>query len=95
MKINTLIIDDNAEWRNILTKLVAMNPLIELKGVCSTALEAYAYLTDKNIDLIISDIEMSPISGLDFIKNIQNPPLTIFVTSYRDYSIGLLCCVTR
>lgn len=87
MKINTLIIDDNAEWRNILTKLVAMNPLIELKGVCGTVMEAYAYLSDKNIDLIISDIEMSPISGLDFIKNIQNPPLTIFVTSYRDYAL--------
>ena len=87
MKIKTLIIDDSAEWRDILTKLVAMNPLIELKGVCGTAMEAYAHLTDNNIDLIISDIEMSPISGLDFIKNIQNPPLTIFVTSYRDYAL--------
>jgi DNA-binding LytR/AlgR family response regulator len=87
MKIKTLIIDDSAEWRDILTKLVALNPLIELNGVCGTVMEAYAYLTDKNIDLIISDIEMSPISGLDFIKNIQNPPLTIFVTSHRDYAL--------
>jgi DNA-binding LytR/AlgR family response regulator len=87
MKINTLIIDDSAEWRDILSQLVVMNPLIHLEGVCSSAMEAYAYLNDKNIQLLITDIEMSPISGLDFIKTLQNPPLTIFVTSHRDYAL--------
>lgn len=87
MKINTIIIDDDAEWREILSQLVAINPLIQLEGVFDSALAAYACLNEKNIDLLICDIEMAPISGLDFVKSIKNPPLTIFVTAHRDYAL--------
>ncbi|MBL7813628.1 MAG: response regulator transcription factor [Saprospiraceae bacterium] len=87
MKINTLIIDDDSEWQFVLRKLVEMNPLLNLVAVCQSAMEAYAQLANHNIELIVCDIEMSPISGLDFIKNIENPPLTIFVTSHRGYAL--------
>lgn len=87
MKINTIVIDDDPNWQNILKTLVEMNPLLQLVAVCPSAMEAYAYLANENIDLIISDIEMPSISGLDFIKNIDNAPLTIFVTSHRGYAL--------
>lgn len=87
MKINTLVIDDDPNWQDILKTLVGINPLLNLVAVCQSAMEAYVHLTKKNIDLIICDIMMSPISGLDFIKNIDNPPLTIFVTSHRNYAL--------
>lgn len=87
MKINTLVIDDDPNWREIIRILVGMNPLLNLVAVCQSSMEAYARLIENNIDLIISDIEMSPISGLDFIKNIEHPPLTIFVTSHHHYAL--------
>jgi DNA-binding LytR/AlgR family response regulator len=87
MKINTLVIDDDPNWRDIMRTLVEMNPLLNLVAVCASVMEAYAHLADNTIDLIISDIEMPPFSGLDFIKNIENPPLTIFITSHRDYAL--------
>lgn len=87
MKINTIIIDDDPNWRDILKVLVDSNPVLNLVAVCQSAMEAYGILAENTIDLILSDIEMSPITGLDFIKNISNPPLTIFVTSHRDYAL--------
>ena len=87
MRINTLVIDDDPHWQDILRALVDMNPLLNLVAVCSSAMAAYAHLAESNIDLIVCDIEMSPISGLEFIKNIDNPPLIIFVTSHRDYAL--------
>lgn len=87
VKINTLIIDDDPNWREILETLVGMNPMLNLVAVCASAMEAYAQLAEHAIDLIVSDIEMSPISGLAFIKNLAQPPLTIFVTSHRDYAL--------
>ena len=42
---------------------------------------------EQDIDLLICDIEMPNMSGLNFVKNLQNPPLTIFVTMYRDYAL--------
>lgn len=87
IKMNTLVIDDDKLWQKSITKFVQMNPHLELVGVCGTAVEAYTMMTEKEIDLIVSDIEMPEMSGIDFIKSIQNPPLVIFVTSHRDYAL--------
>lgn len=87
MKINTLIIDDSPSWREILTRLVKMNPLLNLVAVCESALEAYTHIANDSIQLIICDIEMTPISGLEFIKNLNNPPLVIFVTAHQSYAL--------
>lgn len=87
MKINTLIIDDNVDWQRIISKLVQMNPLLNLVGVCSSAMEAYARLVEGEIDLLICDIEMPDMSGLQFIKSLRIAPMVIFVTAHRDYAL--------
>ena len=87
MKINTLIIDDNPNWRLTLSKFVEMNPALKLVGVCSSALEAYAKLIEQEVDLLICDIEMPDISGLGLAKSLPNGPLIIFVTSHQEYAL--------
>jgi DNA-binding LytR/AlgR family response regulator len=87
MKINTLIIDDDPNWQKIISKFVQMNPALSLVGTCSSAMEGYAKITEMEIDLLICDIEMPDMSGLNFVKSIRNAPLVIFVTSHRDYAL--------
>lgn len=87
MKINTLIIDDNLDWQKIISKLVQMNPLLNLVGVCGSAMEAYAKLVEGEIDLLICDIEMPDMSGLQFVKSLRIAPMVIFVTAHRDYAL--------
>ena len=88
MKINTLIIDDDPNWQKIISKFVLMNPLLTLVGTCSSAMEGYTKMTETEIDLLICDIEMPDMTGLDFVKSIRNAPLVIFVTSHRDYALA-------
>lgn len=87
MKINTLIIDDNPNWRLTLSKFVEMNPVLKLVGVCESAFEAYAKLTENEVDLLICDIEMPDISGIGLAKSLPNGPLIIFVTSHQEYAL--------
>jgi two-component system response regulator LytT len=87
VKINTLIVDDNPNWRLTLSKFVEMNPALKLVGVCSSAFEAYAKLTEQDVDLLICDIEMPDISGLGLAKSLTNGPLIIFVTSHQHYAL--------
>ena len=87
MKINTLIIDDDPNWQLIISKFVQMNPLLELVGICSSAMEAYAKMTEIEIDLLICDIEMPDMTGLSFVKSIRHAPFVIFVTAHRDYAL--------
>jgi len=60
---------------------------IELIAKCSNAIDAFAVLKNKKIDLIFLDIQMPELTGLDFLKTLQNPPHVIFTTAYRNYAI--------
>lgn len=87
MKINTLIIDDDPLWRIIIGKFVSMAPILNLVGSCASAMNAYALLTEQEVDLLICDIAMPDMSGLTFIKTLRQPPLVIFVTAHRNYAL--------
>ncbi|MBL7817981.1 MAG: response regulator transcription factor [Saprospiraceae bacterium] len=87
MKIKTLIVDDDPEWRLVIGKYAKANPIIEVVGSCTSALEAYGELMEKDIDLLICDIEMPEMTGLDLIRSLKAPPLVIFITTHRDYAL--------
>ncbi len=56
-------------------------------GSCENALKASQYLNEQKVDLIYLDIQMPRLSGIDFLKALKHPPLTIFTTAFTDYAI--------
>jgi DNA-binding LytR/AlgR family response regulator len=56
-------------------------------GSCENALKASHLLNEKKVHLIYLDIHMPRLSGIDFLKTLKNPPLTIFTTAFTDYAI--------
>jgi DNA-binding LytR/AlgR family response regulator len=87
MKINCIIVDDEAIARRGLKSYINSIDFLELKGECINAMQANMLLKSENIDLIFLDIEMPLISGLDFLKSLSNPPKVIFTTAYSEYAI--------
>jgi DNA-binding LytR/AlgR family response regulator len=85
--INTLIIDDEPLALDVLETYISQIPQLNLVAKCSNALEANELLRDQQIDLIFLDIQMPQVSGVDFIKTLQNPPLFIFTTAYSNYAL--------
>lgn len=90
--MNCIIIDDDEMSRNALKHLVSQVSYLKLIGVYSKASEALSDLDNKSVDLMLLDIEMPDINGLDFIKTIKAPPLTIFVTSKKEYALEAFEC---
>jgi len=85
--MNCIIIDDDEISRNTMKHLVAQVSFLNLSGICNNAKEAQELLNDLPIDLLLLDIEMPDISGLDFIKSLKKQPLTILVTSNKEHAI--------
>ena len=50
-------------------------------------MEAMSVLKERQIDLIFLDIEMPKLSGLNFLKSLQDPPYVIFTTAYREFAL--------
>jgi DNA-binding LytR/AlgR family response regulator len=63
-------------------------PSLELVAESSNALEAENYLNTTSIDLLLLDIEMPDMTGLELTKKMGNKrPLIIFTTSKKDYAV--------
>jgi len=79
--INVIIVEDEPLAQEILESYIAKLPQLNLVTKCSNAIEAQAALKEHEIDLMFLDIQMPQITGIEFLKSLNNPPLTIFTTA--------------
>lgn len=87
MKIKCLIVDDEPLAIRLIEKHIAKIDALEVVATCNTALKAFELLNSQSIDLLFLDIKMPNITGIEFLKNLKNPPKTILTTAYRDYAL--------
>jgi DNA-binding LytR/AlgR family response regulator len=85
--MNYLIVDDNRMARTVLRQLASGIGGIYLVGECSSALEAFNSLNNDAVDLLLLDIEMPDMNGLELLQTLQPPPLVILITSKPDYAV--------
>lgn len=86
MKISCVIIDDEPLAREGVRDYAEKVGFLEVTGECKSAAEARAFLENHSVDLMFLDINMPKVNGLDFIKSLQQPPLVIFTTAYREFA---------
>jgi len=85
--ITCLIIDDNAIARTTLKHLASQVKDLSVTAECADAMEACNLLREKKIDLLLLDIEMPGMNGLELTRNLGNKrPLIIFTTSKKEYA---------
>lgn len=82
-----MIVDDEPIARDILKKYIDATPGLVLLKSCMNASEAYEGLHEYDVDLLFLDIQMPVITGLDFLRSLRHPPLTIFTTAYHEHAI--------
>ena len=87
MKLNCLIVDDEPIARKGLEEYVKEIDFLQLIASCENPLKATSFLNEQKVDLMYLDIHMPKISGIEFLKTLKNPPLTIFTTAFSDYAL--------
>lgn len=85
--IRCLIIDDEPLAQNVIENYLKNFSFIELIAKCDNAVHALEWIKKNKIDLIFLDISMPFISGIDFIKSMQNPPQVIITTAHKEFAI--------
>lgn len=88
--MKTILIDDEIFSLQYLTELCMQIPELEICGQFQNAADALAWLRDNRTDLVLTDIEMPGLNGLDAAGRIQQlcPEAgIIFVTGYEEYAL--------
>lgn len=85
--MNCIIVDDEQLARNLLENYLSKINSVEIIGVCKNGKEALEIIKTKQVDLVITDIQMPEMLGTDMIKSLEKIPLVIFTTAYKDYAI--------
>ena len=85
--MQVLIVDDEPIAQNIMQTYIQKIEGFAVAGRCKNALEAFSILSKEHVDLILLDINMPEISGIDLIKTLKNPPWVIFTTAYSQFAV--------
>ncbi len=86
--MNCIVVDDNIIARTTLKHLASQIDDLDVKADCEDAISAYNFLQKNKVDIILLDIEMPNMTGLELTKNLgANSPLIIFTTSVKDYAV--------
>jgi DNA-binding LytR/AlgR family response regulator len=86
--MDVLIVDDNKIARLTMQQLASQVKDIVVVGECASAMDAYNLLQEQHVDLILLDIEMPGMTGLELIKNLGNKrPVIIFTTAKEQYAV--------
>ncbi|MGL1885446.1 MAG: LytTR family DNA-binding domain-containing protein [Reichenbachiella sp.] len=86
-KISCIVVDDEKTAREGIAHYVGQVPYLSLIGQCKSAIELDAVLLEEEVDLVLLDINMPGLSGLEWLKHAQKPPMVIFTTAHREYAL--------
>jgi DNA-binding LytR/AlgR family response regulator len=84
--LNAVVVDDEPLALEVMDGYLKRLNNVQSVSLFSDALEALHYLENKPADILLLDIEMPKMNGIEFLKHLSDPPLTIFTTAYRNYA---------
>jgi two-component system LytT family response regulator len=85
--LRTLIVDDEPAARALLVEYLAAHPEIAVVAECANGFEAVKAAAELQPDLLLLDVEMPKLSGLEVLELIGEGPAVVFVTAYDQYAV--------
>lgn len=86
-KYNVLIADDEFLARKLLQEYVQKIDSLNLVECCSDGIRAMEVLREEEIDILLLDIQMPELTGLELLKTVENQPAVILTTAYSEYAV--------
>ncbi|MDE6498810.1 MAG: LytTR family DNA-binding domain-containing protein [Muribaculaceae bacterium] len=87
MKLRTIIVDDEPIALEKLRNYVGRVSYLQLEGAYSSAQEAVEAAAATNVDLVITDINMPDMNGMQLAEALSGVPMVVFVTAHAQFAV--------
>lgn len=82
-----IALDDEPIALAIIERYARNVPDLQLVGTFTDAAAAAEFLHNNTVDLLLTDINMPDVSGLQFVRDLPDErPMVIFVTAYKEHA---------
>ncbi len=86
-KFKCIAVDDDLVALKIITSLINKSEFLELIGTYSDAIEGANAMSKLKPDIVFLDIQMPGLSGMDIVRNLDDRPEVILVTSQDKFAV--------
>ena len=86
-KYNVLIVDDEFLARKLLSEYVSKVDFLHLVDTCPDATKAMEVLNNESVDILLLDIQMPDISGMEMLRLLKDKPAVILTTAFSGYAV--------
>ncbi|WP_247235005.1 LytTR family DNA-binding domain-containing protein [Telluribacter sp. SYSU D00476] len=86
MALRCVAVDDEPLALRIIDQYVSRFPALELVETFEDSIAASEYLKSSHCDILFVDINMPDITGIDLVRSLDQKPVVIFTTAYRNFA---------
>ena len=87
MKITCYVVDDEPLAVQLMEAYVRKTPFLELKGSFGSGAQAFEALRREPVDLLLCDIQMPGLSGMELSRMLPEGTKVIFTTAFSQYAL--------
>lgn len=80
-------VDDEPLALQLITRYIEETPELSLLRKFINPLEAAVFLKENSVDIVMLDIQMPDLNGIEFTRQMTRGPKVIFTTAYKKYAI--------
>jgi len=85
-RLRCIAIDDEPLALRLISKYVLEFPQLQMVQTFEDAISGAEYLKQGTTDLLFIDINMPDITGIELVRSLQQKPLVIFTTAYKNFA---------
>lgn len=87
-RVRTLVVEDELEARRTLLDYLGEATWVEVVGESASGRDAVAQIDRLEPRLVVLDVHMPELSGLQVLEQIQHQPEVVFATAYDQYAVA-------
>lgn len=85
--IRAFLVDDEDLALRRLSRMLNETGRVDVKGTSNDPVDAIAWLSSNDVDVVFLDIEMPGMNGFEMLRMLDPQPSVIFTTAYNQYAL--------